>query len=364
MNQFLAWTGALLVIGAALTVPNIEDPGRYAFDVILVIYVLVFWVSLAPLLLRDWHHLRSAFAATSISAIITSGYAIAQYTVGAPFVGDGSMNENPFWGRMAGLTRHPNELGTFICMAFPFFLALAATGKSGISRLTWLGGGVIALLGVLVSGSMTAVFALAAGILGYVLLVNRRGRFFVVALVLLGTMALIGFRTAFEDGQSQTAAQRINRLVTSREGLRTYEQRQVINRLAIDYIESNPLRGHGINSTVDAMGVEQVVHNAILRAWFDGGLFTMLAMVLVLLGTGVALIRARCRLSADDDTVHVPHLAAASGAFVALLVTMMASPTLYQRSAWFPVAIALAASMIALRRRRRPSPARTRCVVV
>lgn len=344
LNLYVLLSGILLVLGAIATIPNDTHPFHSAFAAILMLYTLVLWLSLPRLLFVEWKHLYWAFVALGVSVSVTSIYAIGQKLLGFPVLGP-----NYFWGREIGLTRQPNEIGTFCAMVFPYLLSLTITSRILRNKIIWTGVAMLAIIGVLLSGSMTGALALLAGILGYYFTTSRRGRVRTVILILLGTIVITVFSAVYSGKHTQFVVQRIERFISSQHGKITLDQRLVANRHAWQYIQSSPLQGHGYHSRVKSIGGSIQVHNTILRAWYDGGIFTLLAVLMLLLGAAIALAKAWKQIVYIGDIRHKPYVAGAIGAFIAFLVTIQASPVLYQRSTWFPVALAFAVALIVRR---------------
>ena len=344
LNRSLLLFAGLLFLGAIATVPNDPHPSNSVFSAILMLYTLVLWLSLPSLLFVKWKHLRWAFIALGVSVSVTSMYAVGQKLFGFPIFGS-----NYFWGREIGLTRQPNELGTFCAMVFPYLMVLVTTSTRLRGKIIWTGAALLAVIGVLLSGSMTGALALLAGVLAYYFMTNRRGRVHTMVLVLLGVAVMAGFTTVYSGKHTQFVVQRIDRFLSSQHGKFTLDQRLVADRHAWKYIESNLIQGHGYHSRVQTIGGTIEVHNTILRAWYDGGVFTLLAVLALLFGAAFFLAKAWNRIIYVGDIPHKPYVAGAIGSYVAFLVMIQASPVLYQRSAWFPVAIAFAIASLMVR---------------
>lgn len=341
VSRYVVWASLVLMLGVAVTVPNVVSPMEAAFRGVLLIYVVGLWISLPQMLLREWAHLRVALMALGISAAITAFFAVGQRLWGFPAFGPPQV-----WGREIGLTRQANELGTFCALVFPYVLCLGAT--SGKQSARWLWGllGLFGIIGVLLSGSMTGALALFVGVVIYLALTNSRGRMRAGILLFVGAVTFGAVAVGYSNNNTQFVTQRISALVAGGQGRLTLDQRLVANRHAVQDIEANPLQGQGFHSQVKSIGADIQVHNSILLAWHDGGLFTMLGIVIVLVGVGIGLVDASRHVRISGITSYKPYLSAATGAYCAFLVTAQASPILYQRSAWFPVAIALATIML------------------
>lgn len=330
---------AILFLGGAIvTIPNSHPTSQAAVSAALMIYTLVIWLSLPTILFSNWAHIKWAFKALAITCAITSVYAIGQRLLGFPTFGP-----HHYWGRAIGLTRQPNEIGALCAMAFPYVMALILTARTQQAKLSWLFVSLLTLIGVLLSGSMTGAFALVGGILSYYCLTSRRGRVYTAVLVLCGVSAIAFFSVTYSSKHTQLVVQRLERLVSSKKGALTLNERLVVDRRAWHRIQSNPLVGNGYHARLRTIGGDEIqVHNTLLRAQYDGGVFTLLGVLSLLTGAAIGLLLAWKGLVHRQDIVNKPYVAASIGAFISFLIVTQASPVLYQRSAWFPIAIAFA----------------------
>lgn len=328
----------LLIIGATVTIPNNHLPLHSAFSALLLLYTLIIWASLPCVIFRSWIHIRLAMGALSLSAIITVLYALGHELLGFP-----SFIAADHWGRAVGLTRHPNELGTFCGMVFPYAIALWAATDHLRIKLLWLVVALMTLVGVFLSGSMTAALALVVGAVTYYFLTNRKARFKTLILGFFGVALIICANVVYSNKNTQSVVQRIERFATTSGGKFTLDQRLAANIHALTYIEASPIQGRGYHSRVKTLKGGMIeVHNTLLRAWYDGGVFTLLAILVLFTSVAILLIKSWRMVVALNMVSEKPYVAAAIGAFAAFLVVMQASPVLYQRSALFPVAVAVA----------------------
>lgn len=338
---------SFLLIGAALTVTHESDIIGSIIAALLLIYLLIVWVPVASEVMTTTKHLRAAFGALGISAAITTIYALGQRFLGLPFLGDPEIN---FWGRVTGLTRHPNELGTFAAMVFPCLLCLTATTRSFGWKFAWGAAAALVCIGVFLSGSMTGTLALALSAVVYLATLRGAARLRGLGGLLFLAGALVVFAGYnYKSDNKFTAFARVSAFFDSEQGRFTAQQRLVANANAVAYITSTPFRGHGYNSEVATLeGGEIEVHNSFLRAWFDGGFFTFAGFLAVLFGGVRNHLRSRRKLRELQLMGHRldPYWSAIAGSLVGLFISMQTSPILYQRSAWFPVALAFGLNSI------------------
>lgn len=333
-NRAFLMPGLLLAGGAALTVPRAAGMSAALVSAIQLIYVIVVLCSLPSILFRGWTDVRRAYGALALSVVATVAFAIPQIIFGWH-----SLSGVHYWGRATGLTRQPNELGVVCATVVPYILFLGATARSRVTRVVGTLLATFAMLGTLLSGSMTGFLALVVGLLVFAALGTRRSRVTTLSASAVIIAAGLGL-AVLAGGHDQFTIRRIVRFATSSGGKLTLHQRLAGYGDALTSVLRHPLVGRGYHATVSNLGEQGSVHNIFLRAWYDGGLLTLIAIVLVLLATLGSLIWSWRR--ARSDPLARLNVAAAAAAVAAFFTAAQASPVLYQRSSWFPVAIAFA----------------------
>ncbi len=337
----------LLVTGAVLTIPFANQTGRAGLSAALLIYMVIVWVPLGAATMRDTRDFRRALMALSLSMVLTSLYALGQRFLGWPCLAG-----IDFYGRATGLLRQPNELGVFCGMVFPYTLCLVASANHKVEKLFWCLVGGIGVAGLVVSGSMTGTVVLVIGCVVYAFLSRLRTRVWLVGIALIAIVVGAIVLTGTGAGRGETTFRRIAALGTSAGRITIYERLEGY-RTALNEIKGRPLRGYGYHAYVsgvrNALGDEKktLVHDMYLRAWLDGGLFTLLGIVVVLAYAVQIAIRIRRRVQRFPELCFLDVYAiAAISSFSGFFVMTLPSPTLYQRSNWFPVVILLAMTSI------------------
>lgn len=338
-NHYTIMGGIFIFLGAALTVPNTIYPIHAAFAALLFVYVLAIWVPLPGAIFLEIRHLRAAFIALSISMVVSVSYALGQKALGWPHF------DGEFGGRVTGLTRHPNELGRFCAMVVPYLLCLSATAKGGHRRMGWIGASILAFIGVLITGSRTGVVVLGVALVVYFALADSRYRLRIVSFTMIGVLAAFGFQSIHSISASNSAINRFGNFLESHAGRHTLDIRLGADMKAISYIEAHPLEGHGYKSRVQDFDI--VVHNTFLAAWYDGGLFSVLGVITVIVGAIAGVFNGWNILRRSSDPPARLYASAVTAALAATIVAMQGSAILYDRSAWFPVALAYAFSVVA-----------------
>ncbi len=107
--------------------------------------------------------------------------------------------------------------------------------------------------------------------------------------------------------------------------------------LGMDRIKSVGRRRVDPASATTATG--DVVHNVLIATWFEGGVFALVGIVLVLLAAAATAWRAWAGSKSLESQRLAAALLAAVGSAIAF---SMANPILFQRYVWVPVFLAIA----------------------
>lgn len=342
----LVLAGGLIMASGLLTIPrDAHGPIHGAHSVLLYLYLMLVWIPLASVVLRKWCDIRAAGAALVVGMTVTGLYAVGQKFLGWPILGE----RVQFWGRMTGLTRHPNELGTFCAMVLPYALALILTATHQFARMFWSGCLAVGIGALMLSGSMTGFLASWAGI-GYFLWMYKRH----LNVRTAGTLALLMVGITMSGvllgtSGAQSTLHRVQDFMQTSGGRVTLYERLEGDAYAWRAISDNPIVGRGYHAK--AHNVDTEIHNGLLRAWYDGGLFALLAVLVVLAGAWGAIQRTWHEAAVQGRYTYRVWVAGAKASFLSFLVVISASPTLYQRSSWFVVALVFAVAAVARRER-------------
>lgn len=279
--------------------------------------------------LNDPRFVQRLSAAFLVGQTLSSAVAVSQlldHPIHVPGTVFGAV-----WGRAAGLTEAPNTFGLMSCVGVLLAVAiLVMTTKFRIVVLVALSAN---LLGILASGSLSALLALASGML--VLIVCKRDS--------LGRMALWGgaFVFAATVGLASGVAGFLSYLpsITDRymevtgqaAGGSSLEVRKLTYDFAWKSIADDPIFGQGLSNKASGTYDGVIgVHNALLRAWYQGGILLAAAFALIMLGMLLAVTQAMIR---KDNGCE-------AGILLATLVYAAVSPLLEQRQIWLPALVA------------------------
>lgn len=234
-------------------------------------------------------------------------------------------------GRAPGLAGHPNLLGMMSVVAL--VLCVDALLRGGQRTKLVLAVGAINVLGLLATGSLSA---LAAAVLGLLVVATvhrvRPGR---LILVTAGTVAALALALNLTPlgGLVNTPLDRYLQVTGQTRAQSTLQIREGTYDYALAWITDHPLAGVGLSSneaaTYDSL---TVVHNVLLRAWYQGGGFLALGIAAIIVGG--AVIAWRCVRDRRDG--------AAAGVIVGSVAYALTSAFFEQAYYWLPVLLAVA----------------------
>ncbi|GAD35036.1 hypothetical protein MTS1_02408 [Microbacterium sp. TS-1] len=333
-------TGAVLVpLGAALSGTNSSVRGSLLVGASLAAMCLL----LPPVLTR-------LMADRPRSMAVIAGWFIAGQTVSAlagvaQFAGI-HVGAGLIFGRATGLAGHPNTLGVMAALAI--VAAIALWGRATPAR-RWLLG-VVALMNALVlvsTGSLSAILAAVAAV-GFGVVAARRvigtavsliiilaGGFATTQLLLPGEDTLfssIGYRLLVVTGESDGSG-----------GAASLDIRDQTYEWAWRWIEKSPVVGVGMDPlNAGTFDGTTVVHNFLLRGWYQGGLPVVLWLTLVALVVLTLMARALRRGKGGWPV---------SAAF-GVLVFGFTAAFLNQPTYWLPLIFAI---LVTAHAQRRPA---------
>ncbi|MBM4492979.1 O-antigen ligase family protein [Rhodococcus hoagii] len=290
-------------------------------------------VGLTPFIIRYYSLERQSFTRYALTGFLAvqsmSAAAGLAQLAGASVAG---LRANA--GRANGLAIHPNVLGIMAAIAIlvSFVLIHRTTGRTRL--LAW---GVIILnvAALIGSGSLSSMLSLAAG--AVVLLVAMRATTRTVirtcaAVVMCSALALtLGYNPSAAidpiEGRVNTV------LGLSNDGVASLSIRESTYEFAIDSIRSDPLIGVGMDSMHEGTfnGVT-VVHNYLLRAWYQGGLLLFVTFLIVT----IAMLGLACRsMISTRDGLQ-------AAVITAVIVFGLTSAFYDQQQYWLPLLFAVA----------------------
>jgi O-antigen ligase len=344
---------ALFVLGGFLSSLGAQHPWQSLLVVAKLTYLTLVWFWLGNLVLRRPEHLHTATLCWVIAAAASGVAGILQWQFGDIIPG-GNINQV----RMSGFTDHVNEQGALLGIAFIPALYLATQPGTGLFRTVMRWSLLAAVVsGLLLSGSISGTFAAAAGLFLWLSALPLRGRR-LLRRALFAAAGLICLQILNASG----VASPVSRLATSisRQNDRdaTFWTRLETYGAAFETIQESPIVGVGLDPLSQLTDTGYSVHNLVLGSWYQGGLFALLGLLLILLPSlllaRATIVKAR---SSRDWLLGVTLFAA----FTAFLVNSMAEPNIQNRYKWAPLALLFA---LRTQERRARAAQEQRLVVV
>lgn len=335
------WVGiALFVVGGVIsTIQNSHHQIASLAIVARVFYLIGAWLWAGGVAFRTPRHIRTAMGCWVASAAICGAWALGQKYGHLP----GNLDN----GRFAGLADHVNDLGALCACALVPALSLVYRDRRW--ALAFLGIAIGLLLSESIGAAIAAMVALAFGLVAreltkatlVALTVGAMG--IVIAGPLIGSSAITRFSTATNSG-AQVVSQN------------TLGTRTRIYADAWRYIESDPLVGKGFDTTGSSIydsttGQYFQVHNLFLGSWYQGGLLSLVGIVVLITTLGKMGWTA---VSGSVD--RLTSLALFSG-FIAYVADELSEPSLYKRYSLVPALLIVALHRLATNEqyaRRRP----------
>lgn len=272
--------------------------------------------------------LRSAAVTYVAAQTFSSLVALGQTATGGTVLGAATE-----FGRAPGLAGHTNILGLLGSIAV--LLCATAYAKRDHRVLAILCGG-INFAAVVASGSLSALFAL----LGAALFAAIAHRVRLRSIIALGVLLVVSFQAATVVSATlesfRSPFERILQTTGQTGEASTLQIREMTWQYAWQQIQLDPIFGAGLDDTSGAT-FDQITltHNLPLRAWFQGGI-ALLVAVMVVYGLAARLIVRSIRLG---------HGAAEVGILAACVAFSLTSASMEQPYFWLPF-LAAGASLV------------------
>ncbi len=318
----------LLALGAVFSAFGSATPLPSLLVALKFMFVSLVWFWLGTIVLQRSEHVRTAAICWMLSATLNGIGALAQMFSATIIPGTTSS-----WGRMTGFTQHMNDLGGSSAVAFGVAVSLVAVAP-GPARLRRLGALALVIAGLILSGSVGALLAAAAAAIVLVTCARPSPSVFLIALI--GTAAILGYGRLQQSEGAPTPLQRVQRV--SEDG-GTLWTRVDAYRAAASRIADNPLLGVGFAPEGALTNTGSQVHNALLGAWYQGGVLAAAGLATVIGASLATAIHVRKRARTPAERMLVTGLLAG---LVAYLVFGLSAPTLFSRYGWAPVALLFA----------------------
>lgn len=350
------WVGCvgLIAFGGLLSSLRAAEPLSSIAITLRLFVVTGVLPLLAWLLIRYDRDLVRAAAALAVAGAV-QGLAATLQLMGFESAWFGSEQ----YGRYTGFAGHPNDLGAALAITAPVSFVCVFLFTKRWTAFTLFGLGlVLTIVGLFLSGSLSAMAGAVAGVIASLIALCRGDRLskrwawygvtgVSFAAASLGLFVAHGRALGPDAGFAAIKDPR-TRLTEVIEGQGTLSTRVETMKVALEDIAENPLVGRGFDHESTDVFKGGQVHSMPILAWQAGGL-------LVLLGLA-GVIWLSVRITWPRRLLMSPALAAIRagllGATCSMIVNGLAQPFLYKRFGWIPVAMIFSQPMLQLATRQ------------
>lgn len=224
--------------------------------------------------------------------------------------------------RMGSLMENPNQMASFLCIAFLMLTYLRERKEVGLFFYIFSLG--IIIYGLLLTGSFSGLLTFMVSLLCYLFLI-RGYRLILYVLSFITIVSVFVMLNLIPE----TITSRIEASSSSQSGYGSYDYRMELNDVALDIITKKPFIGIGLNNFQNYSGYPNDVHNAFLLIWAEAGILPIIGMFIMfssLIFTIFRLFRQK-RLSRPDLAFLI--------ALCACIVIALSNHTHFYARFWF-----------------------------
>ena len=334
-----------LLVGATLSAhESMSASQNYAVLFRLVFLVLALPWQIRILLPTDRDQ------ASALVALALGGGAAALGTVLQVAVGTVPLAYEGTSGRLAGFTTSVSDLGGVAAVSAIAAVCAWSSATAGRYIRPLLGVALAAsVLGLVLSGSVSgmAAFLIGAAFAMWNRSLSPKAFGAFSAMVILAFLLAVALQAS--ESESLTPIERLSQtlgLSSTGTQYNTSESRVETYRIGLEGFLNSPFSGVGLDQTSGEFRLHYEtlgVHNLLIAAAFQGGLFLVCAL-------GYRLIQAgRAALNRTGTGAYSAPL------FVTAFVFSMTAPSLYNRYLWIPVGLLVVASQRTPSVKIRPS---------
>lgn len=341
MQGALTVTAIFVVLGGLASGANSDVAESVSVAVTLALLIALAPAAILFQLRRYPTFLRTMLATVLTVQTISAGAGIVQLA-GVPILGVVARD-----GRVNGLAYHPNVLGLMAALAILVMVDLFR--RRVASRALLVVAITINAAALIATASLSSLLTLAVGLVFFVARLSIQARWWWAAIaaaaLTVGLIATGGnlealLPDAFIDRVDQVTGAVESDVASLQVRLQTYQH-------AINYIIGDPFVGVGMDAmNQGTLTPSLVVHNYILRGWYQGGVLLLIGFVLVTIALLALAVRGMRRTT----------LTAPSAIIASLLAFGMTSAFYTQSHYWLPILLSVAVISAALHDERTSTP--------
>ncbi|WIB25444.1 O-antigen ligase family protein [Curtobacterium sp. MCSS17_015] len=288
-------------------------------------------------LLPDRARLMVASGWWAAGAAVCSAGTLLQYRFGPGIIPGGTVTNA---GRFSGFAQSVSDTGAIASVGLIFAIVGLRRGNSRRIRTLSLLCVGLALVGLVLSGSVSGILAAGIGVIYLILRGSIRPGLAVFLAALASAALVVALNVQQGTGVALTPMERIQQTLglSARDAsLNTSATRLDTMRIGVDGILHNPIFGAGIDGQSGVVIGDLQVHNIFLAAFYQGGALLCLALLIAVTGPWRRLFVRR----------PVPLFQMqANAVFLTALVFAMTGPSFYNRYFWIPVALSYVAATV------------------
>lgn len=323
------WLGALVVVPMAAVIAGTTTSIIASAIVGVKIAILI---GLGPFVIRyfvlqDRNFVRRALTGFVAVQTVSAAAGLVQVT-GVTILGRAANS-----GRANGLAVHPNVLG-IMCALTLLICIWALPRYRGGKRLLLVAVTAVNAAALFATGSLSSLLAAAIG--AVVLLVCMRITVRAVLLLIgAATLAFVGLSVFGYDTTVLTGSveERVDVVTGVSDGVASLNVRERTYDYAWQSISADPITGVGMDGVNEAtFDSTTVVHNYILRGWYQGGFLLFATLAAFTIAMLVLVFRS---IRDAENSV-------AAGTITTMLTFAATSAFYDQQQYWLPILLAVA----------------------
>ncbi|MEV5071114.1 O-antigen ligase family protein [Microbacterium sp. LMI12-1-1.1] len=327
MQGILVGASALIIIGGLASGSNSSAGASVTVAITMAAFITLVPPAILFQMRRYPNFLRVALACALTVQTASAAAGIVQMTGQSVF---GVIARE---GRVNGLAYHPNVLGVMSVLAVLVLLELLR--RRAAPRWILLASLLVNASALAATASLSSLLTLLVGLAFYAMRVATRYRVAAIVLLALGlVIALVATGGNLATLLPDALSDRVDQVTgVTDDGTASWLVRVETYKWSWDYITSDPLVGVGMDAmNQGTLTPSLVVHNFLLRGWYQGGVF-------VLIGFGLLVVVMV--VQAFSGFRHTDYISP-SAVIVSMLAFAMTSAFYTQSHYWLPVLIAFA----------------------
>jgi O-antigen ligase len=339
-NKYL-WYAFLILLGAVISLINANFFQNALIEIFQLMFVITVFISLIWIMVLR-NKTKVIVKAFVFSGLFTASVTLTDFLLGSRL---GPMLSNTpniqLWGRYAGTLGHPNKFGFFLVITSILTLYLVFSSHKW-KRFLWIFCLIIQLIGIYLSGSLTAYLGIFLG--AFLILLHEvksiKISLFRLSILLFMLSAFFIAVIAYSNMYSRKPINLANitlMVTVDRVLSQTAGSRIVLFQEAFQSILKSPVVGVGFDQ-ISTSGISRqsrelsgTVHNVSLQILYVGGIFSFLGLLLIYINLAINSLKILFPKIREDKSNLIIFLATAT---LSIVLMDQFQDSLYQREKW------------------------------